>query len=395
MKTFLADTIYFTLLVVLAGCAISTRNNAPASGVLSAEPSPFHKEEFATSTALPSPDVETVVIGSAAPEPTQFEANVPATLLPTITLRQLTTGGCCVNPFWSADSKHIFFLDHPTSQSRAGIWNVDLDGSEPVFVTDKLGIYSNDQTMLAFPLHGQTFIERLTDGQIWAIANNGRVLIFSKDDTQVAWTSGRTQPPFDNAQRQVWISNVDGSNARRVVTALSAGISGWFPDGRLLINGRLESPTLGQALWVAAPPENGSDDWSLTELARAERLRGATLSPDGKWLVYVSAFSGDPAIDGLWLVNTETLEKRKLDVFGGYHWRNSTQLLIVPLEMEMNVQRIMQVDAHDGSIIQLTDPENTPLKIANGDWSVSPDGQWIVFVSAWDENIWSIYLGRN
>jgi Tol biopolymer transport system component len=40
----------------------------------------------------------------------------------------------------------------------------------------------------------------------------------------------------------------------------------------------------------------------------------------------------------------------------------------------------------------ITDPSITSFKIANGDWSVSPDSQMIAFVSADDGNIWILEL---
>jgi hypothetical protein len=49
---------------------------------------------------------------------------------------------------------------------------------------------------------------------------------------------------------------------------------------------------------------------------------------------------------------------------------------------------LWQVQAGGGQPEPLTDPAVTPFKVANGDWSVSPDGQHIVFVSAADHNLW-------
>jgi hypothetical protein len=40
----------------------------------------------------------------------------------------------------------------------------------------------------------------------------------------------------------------------------------------------------------------------------------------------------------------------------------------------------------------VTDPAVTPFRISAGDWSVSPDGSKIAFVSAVDRNIWVIQL---
>jgi hypothetical protein len=40
----------------------------------------------------------------------------------------------------------------------------------------------------------------------------------------------------------------------------------------------------------------------------------------------------------------------------------------------------------------LTDPMATPLQILDGDWSLSPDGNQLVYVNAVDRNIWLLEL---
>jgi hypothetical protein len=41
---------------------------------------------------------------------------------------------------------------------------------------------------------------------------------------------------------------------------------------------------------------------------------------------------------------------------------------------------------------RLLDPAEVPIHIANNDWSVSPDGHTMAFVSQDDRNIWVIDL---
>ena len=311
---------------------------------------------------------------------------------PAHVLLQLTSGGCCVQPFWAPDGQHILFLDKPSPDAPAGIWRVDLAGGAPQLFTDRLGIYSADFSLRAFPLKGQTFIERMADGERWVIANGGRSVSFSPDGARIAWVGGSSGPPFDTPQRQIWISNVDGSQARLVHTMFGGGFSGWFPDGRMLVNGRLSGDEEGQALWALTLPAEEGGEPQLVELARGGRLRSVTLSPDGAWLAYVVTFSSDSAEDGLWLVNTLTLEQRRLDIFGAFRWRDGQRLLVIPLDLEQTVHRLFQVQAASGQIEPLTDPAVTPLRIASGDWSVSPDGNRVIFVSALDYNIWLLTL---
>jgi Tol biopolymer transport system component len=278
----------------------------------------------------------------------------------------------------------VLFVDKPDSQSPAGLWGVGLDGGAPALFTDRLGQFSRDLQYRVYPRNQQTIVERLADGQEWVIPSEGRSVSLSPDGSMVAWTAGQSGPPFDTARREIWVSQIDGSQARPVRALVSGGFAGWLPGGRILVSGNLEPPEEGQAFW-AVSLNNDSDP---VEIARAPRLRGSSLSPDGSWLAYQVAFTGDPAQNGLWLANTQTAERFRLDLFGAYRWRDGSRLLVIPLDLASPTHRLWQVQAGGGQPEPLTDPSVTPFKVANGDWSVSPDGQHIVFVSAADHNLW-------
>jgi Tol biopolymer transport system component len=302
-------------------------------------------------------------------------------------LRQLTTGGCCVEPFWSPDSQQLFYLDKPSPGAQAGFYSANVqDGSVSLF-TDRLGLFSPDMSLRAFPDGKQTIVERLADEQRWVIPSAGRVVSFSPDGAQVAWTAGQSGPPFDTARREIWTSQADGSQAKALLQLYSGGFAGWFPDGRLLVNGRIDLNEPMQGLW-AYSTQNGS----MLPLGSGERLRGVTISPGGSWVTYQVLFSSNPDENGTWLVNTRTGEKRRLDLFGAYRWRDDSRLLLIPLDASQPSHQIWQIDAASGEAQPLTDSSVTSFKIANGDWSVSPDGTKIAFVSAQDHNIWIIEL---
>jgi Tol biopolymer transport system component len=307
-------------------------------------------------------------------------------------LHQLTQGSCCVQPFWSPDSQRILYLDHPSPDAPSGLWSVGLDGGAPEFFTDRLGIYSADMQMRAFLVGSQTVVENLATGERWTIPSGGRVVSFSPDGNWLAWTAGQSDPPFDRAQREIWISHSDGSQARNVMTVTGGGFSGWFPDGRLLVSSRLESPESGQVYWAVTLDDSGNNPLETVELGRGNRLRDAEISPDGRWLVYLVTFSEDPALDGIWLADSFTGERRRLDHFGAYRWRNERRLLIIPLDLEAAHHRLIQIEAATGMVDELTDPTITPFKVASGDWSVSPDGTKLIYVSALDRNIWLLSL---
>lgn len=380
---------WVTLLgMALASCA----NGAAPAPTASLPPVPLP-----TFTAPPASAQPPAAASPAPIRPTLQASETPAqppTSLPTpqATLRQLTRDGCCTQPFWSPDSQKVLYIDQLAPGTAAGIWGAALDGSAPQPITDRIGIYSADFKYRAFPERGQTIVERLSDGQRWTIPNGGRAVSFSPDGVHLAWSSGASGPPFDTALRTIWVSQVDGSQARQVHTAVGGGFFGWLSDGRLLINGRLSAPESGQALWALSLPANPGEPPVLNELARGQRLRNAAISPGGGWLAYLSTFSDDPALDGIWIVSTASGERRKLEQFGAYRWRDEGHLLLIPLDLNRPDHQLWQVEAATGLSRPLTDPASTPFKIANGDWSVSPNGQHVVFVYAQDNNLWLLNL---
>ncbi len=196
---------------------------------------------------------------------------------------------------------------------------------------------------------------------------------------------------FDRRTVEVWIasSGPNASDARRVTTLTGGGLSGWFPDGsRLLVTYR-ESTGADPILAVL-----NLADGMLTTLVQSPTLRGGQISPGGAWVAYGVTFSGDPAQDGLWVIRSDGSERRKLDVFGAYRWRTDGELIIVPLEADGSTgsHRFIAVEAASGEIRPLTDPALTQFRIAGGDWSLSPDGTRVVFLSADDHNLWLIEL---
>jgi Tol biopolymer transport system component len=266
------------------------------------------------------------------------------------------------------------------------VWAVPAAGGPARFVTDRLGFSSPDGRYLAYPESGATYIEAQT-GERWVAPSSGRPVSFSPDSTRIAWQIAYSTVNFDRRQVEIKIANVDGSEARTVLTVAGGGLVDWLPDGqRLLISGRDESDRQD----YYAVYDLGSD--TLTPLISAAELRGASLSPTGEWLAYLVTFSGDTAADGLWIVPLAGGEPRRLDLFGAYRWRGAGELLVIPLEPGASAQRVMVVEAGTGAARALTDPAITPMRIAGGDWALSPDGQEIVFVATEDRNLWILEL---
>ncbi|MCB9134754.1 MAG: PD40 domain-containing protein [Anaerolineales bacterium] len=346
-------------------------------------PFPTPSPALLISPSLPLPNTPTPLPPTDTPTPEPSPTPAPQ-------LIQLTSNGCCVQPFFSPDSTHLRFLDKPAPDAPTGIYQIPLTGGEPELFTTKLGLYSPDMQLVAYPEGGQTYLERLADAERWTIPNGGRSISFSPSGAQVAWVLGQPGPPFDSALREIRVGTVDGSEARQVITLIGGGFAGWVSETQILVTGQ---PSDGDesALWVLSLEEDGQ-----RELARGGRIRSVSVAPGGAWVVYLVTFSTDPAQDGIWMQNIATGERFKLDLLGGYRWRDADHLLVIPLDPNaasgpVASHQLWEVDTM-GVSRALTDPARLPFKVAEGDWTVSPDGQWVAFVSATDHNIWVIKI---
>ena len=338
-----------------------------------------------TATVAPPAPPSPMLFPSLTPPPLQNRTPEP-TLTPAPVLRPLTSGGCCVQPAFSPDGSQVWYVDKPDVSQPAGLWAVPVLGGPPAFVTDRLGIFSPDGTLVAYPQAGDTYIERWATGERWRVPAAGRAVAFSPDGTQIAWQTASSSINFDRRRVDLWVAAVDGSDARLVISLVGGGLAGWFPDGRLLATGslKLNDP----ALILAVTPATGD----AVEIAPAAHVRGLLLSPAGGWLAYQVSFSGDAAQDGLWLRPLAGGEPKRAPVFGAYRWRAEGRLLVVPLEAVGGSQRLVEVDAATGAAANLTDPRVTAFRIAAGDWDLAPDGRRLVFVNAADHNVWLLEL---
>jgi Tol biopolymer transport system component len=338
---------------------------------------------------------------TSSPSPTPTPSPSPT---PTPALRQLTTDGCCTQPFWSPDSRQVLFIDKPAPDTPVGIWGVDTTqpNPRPELVTERIAFYTEDLTYRLELDQDTTVIEQLagpltetnssaeTVTARWTVPANGRPVSISPGRTHIAWQVSDEDLPFERRTTQVWVANLDGTDALLLTTLPRGGLSGWVSDDVLLLSGRESLESREQVFYTLSLTSGRT-----VELARGERIRGWLMSPDRTWLAYFAAQDEDPEQNGLWLVRADGSERRKLDreLFGAYQWRDARRLLIIPFRPEATYHELWELDVEAGEARRLTDPEAVPFKIANGDWSLSPDGRQVAFVASQDRNIWLLTLG--
>jgi Tol biopolymer transport system component len=404
------SVVMFVALMVLAACGRGAEpersGQLPAGPAQVAAAAPVSPTEPPAPSATPTqtPEPAATATPTASPTPTVTPTATPTstpTPEPPLQAIQLTTGGCCTQPFWSPDSQEIRFIDQPAADQPVGIYGVPVAEplAAPQFVTDRLEESTASPRYLIETTDDTTVIERRSDGQRWTVPAGGRNVFISPDDARIAWAVTNSDAPSSQQVTGLWLANLDGSEAQQVATLRRGGLSGWISDDALLISRRDSQESREQTL-AAFSLANGSS----LELARAERLRGQVLSPSGGWLVYYVTFDPDPARNGLWVVRTDGQQSIQLgdDLFGSYQWRpcaercspDEDRLVIVPLQPDAPLHWLVELTPASGEVRQLTDPAVTPFKIANGDWRISPDGRTMAFVESSDRNIWVIELGE-
>ena len=174
----------------------------------------------------------------------------------------------------------------------------------------------------------------------------------------------------------------------RVATVYGGGLQGWLDDQRLLFSGRPSLDVRERTLTVLSLNTNVAID-----LVTAERIGGVTASPGGAWLAYFISFNEDASRNGVWIQRTDGSGARKLDVWGGYQWRDGAHLLYIPVRESPGAPFVIyEHDVAAGQSRPVTDPATAPIQIANGDWKVSPDGRCVVYVNSVDRNLWLVEL---
>ncbi|MDQ4074665.1 MAG: hypothetical protein M3220_00295 [Chloroflexota bacterium] len=399
---------YTMLMFLLVGCNVVQRVEGSGVGEMESPSSPIAMtpapREIVTNPTHPLPEAElpraeqaeapTTVPPTATPEPTR-PATATATPAPSPTpaprLYRLTSGGCCTQPFWAPDSSEVRFIDRPAADLPVGIWGVPVEqpDASPTLVSEEIGSYSRDGKFLIETGETVTVIRRLADGTRWEVPTRGDTPTLSPDGSRIAWDVRDRSLPWDQQVAEIWVATLDGSAPQQVLTLPRGGVRGWLSNDTLLLSGRDSLDEAEQRLFTLS-----LHDGTMIDLVRSDRMRGELLSPGGSWLVYYIAQSDDPTQNGLWLLRTDGSESRQLpaELFGAYQWRDDNHLIVVPFRPDATFHELWELNATTGQLRQLTDPTQLPFKIANGDWSVSPDGHYVAFVESRDHNIWVVGL---
>ena len=150
------------------------------------------------------------------------------------------------------------------------------------------------------------WVEDLERGTRVRVATVGLFPVWSPDGSRLAYVTGTRSEP------QLSLIAADGTGGVTVLPCPRTHClpTDWSPDGRSLIVNLGDKLDGKWEVWALSPDPNGS---AQPLLAEPFTERDARLSPDGRWIVYVSEESGRPEVS----VRSLSGPPRRIVISGG------------------------------------------------------------------------------
>lgn len=312
----------------------------------------------------------------------------------TVTRTAVSLEAWNLGSWWDpADPDAVYLVDDVPGQDETGVFRQPLDGSARAYTgTVPPPVLSPDGSVtIVYQVNGSMQVTRRADGSQWEVLTQGSYPAVSPDGTRLLWRVyyadilPGTQPPG----MEVWVSNLDGTVQRRVYRQ-SGGWVTWLDAHRLLIAKRVAYQADEQLFILDV------DDPALTPqlLGSYTFLRRVEVAPGGGRIAFYEAFQDDPNASGIYVQETQPgSQPVKLDAFGAYHWRDDRSLYMLSYDPSQSVHTLGLYDVAAGSFRALTGPAITPIRVANSEWSVSPDGARIVYVDPEDYGLYMLTIG--
>lgn len=300
-------------------------------------------------------------------------------------LRRIGYDGCCANMWWHPTNPDLLYAIDGGEGSHASIFEWSAASGTPTDMTSPAPppLLSPDGTHQIIP-GGQVTIRRLTDNAEWIVLTKGRTPAFSTDNSQLMWEirSDITIPGEPAPTVEFWVSNFDGSNERMVLSQVG-GSAQWLDESRLLI-----STPLPEDRQTSLSVFDTRDNSSFI-LGTWKWMRGLSIAPGGERIMFYVTFQDDVTQNSIYSIATQPgAAVQKMSWFGSWRWRDAESVYYIPFNTNTEQHTLAYYHILAGTNRTLTDPAVMPLTIANGLWSVSPDGRRIVFFNAVDRATW-------
>ncbi|WP_293911297.1 hypothetical protein [Deinococcus sp.] len=296
--------------------------------------------------------------------------------VPVLSSTPVLGGECCPGTVWTPDSAALLFLDGPPARQATGIYRVSANGGPVTRQFSNVAFFSPSLKWAVRP-GDPTTLENLTSNKRFTLPTAGANVTWSPSEAQVAYSVGQTSGNYDRRASRIYVAPVFGQ-PRQVATLYGGGVNAWLDQKRLLLSGKLSPGTRDRQLWTQ---DVGSG--KRVVLGAALNFGGLSVSPGGRWVAYYVAFDS-LSRNGLFVQPTAGGARRKLDVFGSYRWRGDDQLVFIPLSAGGGPHTLRQYTLSTGQWRTLGSLGD---QVRQGDWSVSPDGKKLSYLSAKDGNV--------
>lgn len=307
--------------------------------------------------------------------------------------RQLATGGCCTGAWWSGDGMRMLFVDRPADSAVAALWGIPVwpPGGVPEVVDASAGLSAGAPRFTARPAGEFSVVRNLESGEEWPLPTGGDPVLLSPDGQRAVWWDAHGGRQSVDGMINIHGSDAFGRSPRLLTSLWGASVVGFLPDQRRVV--AIGRPIKERALYAAVTLD--VDSGELAEIASGPWLSDALLSPDGRWIAYLTSLDRHrPERNGIWVAPVDDPghdTPRRMDFVGAYRWRRGGQLLYVPMTTSDAADSLWQYDAATGETVRLVGPE-AGIRIAGNDWSASPDGGSVAWLDAADRNLWMIDL---
>jgi Peptidase family M23 len=301
--------------------------------------------------------------------------------------RSISGAGCCVTPFWSADSSRVMFIDKPNANPAAIYSIVAAKSSTPQRELSSVVRLSPSQQYAVLSGSSRSQLEHLPSGERVQVPASS--VVFSPSEQQVAWVVSSQGGRFDTTRSLVYVASLSRTPRlklgapKQVQVLYGGGISGWLSERELLVNGKTSPQTRDRQMWRL---ELGSLKRQV--YAQALNFRGVLVSPDGRFVLYYVAFDSRSR-NGLFVLDTRSNTIQKLPWLGSYRFRDSSRVVFIPMQSAATHQ-VFEWDSSQNTQRLVVDLQS---KVAGDDWQVSPNGSSLVWVNAGTRRLQVIGLG--
>jgi hypothetical protein len=361
-----------------------------ASQPLTPEPSPT---EIATPTPEPTPSPTLSPSPSPTPTPTPTPAPTPTptpvpsptptpTPEPGASVAVVTESGCCGLFTW-LDADHVLVFDQPAGE-KSGTWFVDVEDGERRSFSPGFGVSSRNG-VFATPVQGagHTLILDASGATVGSVQNGGAVVWPSPSGTRVAWLERMaiaTPSSSVNRANRLWVANGDGSSARPLLDLQAAALQ-WLPDDRHLVVAARNLAAQSAGIWLI-----DTDTGEVRILVETLFLQAMRVSPDGERVAFLRTLADDPALNGLWVVETFGDGVWRVPGQGSYRWHSDSRSLWL-LEIGAGwdePDRLVLVDVESGATVTGMSLDG---RVSNDAWEVAPDGRRVAFWRVADNQV--------